>query len=94
MNAIVEIDKAGRIRGSQASCATTCIWFPANSPPHRAQRRRLVFEQGILRTSAHQEGWNVVSPCRYSLRVSILLKVLRQGYAERMERILEGSGLE
>jgi AbrB family looped-hinge helix DNA binding protein len=94
MNAIVEIDKAGRIvvpkklRDDLHLVAGTRLRIERSGD-------RLTFEpehaepQLILK-----DGMLVVSGEPGTLTNEDVSEVIRQGYAERMERILEGSGLE
>ena len=94
MNAIVEIDKAGRIvvpkklRDDLHLVAGTRLRIERNGD-------RLTFEPTFAEPRLiDKDGMLVVSDEPGTLTNEDVTEVIRQGYAERMERILEGSGLE
>ncbi len=92
MNAIVEIDKAGRIVVPK-KLRDDLHLVPGTRLRIERSGDRLVFEQAFSEPQLIKKDgmWVVSGGTAADVDTS---EVLRQGYAERMERILEGSGLE
>jgi len=92
MNAIVEIDKAGRIVVPK-KLRDDLHLIPGTRLRIERDGDRLVFEQASSEPQLIKKDgmWVVSGDPITEVDVS---ELIRQGYAERMERILEGSGLE
>ena len=92
MNATVEIDKAGRIVVPK-KLRDDMHLVPGTRLRIERSGDRLVFEQDYAEPQLiNKDGMWVVSGGPIT-EVDVS-ELIRQGYAERMERILEGSGLE
>ena len=92
MNAIVAIDKAGRIVVPK-KLRDDLHLVPGTRLRIERSGDRLVFEQASSEPQLIKKDgmWVVSGDPITEVDVS---ELIRQGYAERMERILEGSGLE
>jgi len=92
MNAIVEIDKAGRIVVPK-KLRDAMHLVPGTRLSIERSGDRLVFEQASSEPQLiMKDGMWVVSGGQ--ITVDDVNEILRQGYAEREARILEGSGLK
>ena len=90
MNSIVEIDKAGRIVVPK-KLRDDLHLVPGTRLSVERNGDRLVFEQATSEPQLIKKDgmWVVSGGPITEVDVS---ELIRQGYAERMERILEGSG--
>ena len=92
MNAIVEIDKAGRIVVPK-KLRDALNLVPGTRLRIERSGDRLVFEPAVSEPQLiMKDGMWVVSGGQ--ITVDDVTELIRQGYAERQARILEGSGLE
>ncbi len=92
MNAIVEIDKAGRIVVPK-KLRDALHLVPGTRLKIERNGDRLVFEQASSEPQLiMKDGRWVVAGSQ--ITVDDVNEIIRQGYAERQARVLEGSGLE
>jgi len=92
MNTIVEIDKAGRIVVPK-KLRDALHLVPGTRLSIERSGDRLVFEQASSEPKLiMKDGKWVVSGGQ--ITVDDVNEIIRQGYAERQARILEGSGLK
>ena len=92
MNAIVEIDKAGRIVVPKKMRDALHL-VPGTRLRIEQSGDRLIFEPAVSEPQLiMKDGMWVVSGGQ--ITVEDVNELIRQGYAERQARILEGSGLE
>lgn len=92
MNTIVEIDKAGRIVVPK-KLRDAMHLVPGTRLSIERSGDRLVFEQASSEPQLiMKDGMWVVSGGQ--ITVEDVNEIIRQGYAEREARILEGSGLK
>jgi AbrB family looped-hinge helix DNA binding protein len=92
MNATIEIDKAGRIVVPK-KLRDALHLVPGTRLRIERSGDRLVLEQASLGPQLIKKGGMWVVSGGQSTEVDIS-ELIRQGYAEREARILEGSGLE
>lgn len=92
MNTTVEIDKAGRIVVPK-KLRDALHLVPGTRLRIERSGDRLVLEQASLGPQLIKKGGMWVVSGGQSTEVDIS-ELIRQGYAEREARILEGSGLE
>jgi AbrB family looped-hinge helix DNA binding protein len=93
MNAIVEIDKAGRIVVPK-KLRDALHLVPGTRLRIERSGDRLVVEQASSEPQLiMKDGMWVVSGSQ-KITVDDVNEIIRQGYAERQAHILEGSGLE
>jgi len=92
MNTIVEIDKAGRIVVPK-NLRDDLHLVPGTRLRIERNGERLVFEQAFLEPQLLKKNgmWIISGGSNTEVDVT---ELIRQGYAEREARILEGSGLK